>query len=76
MILVTGGTGLVGSHLLYELTKTNKKIRAIHRSSSNLNKVKKTLLKNLSNKPLFNSNLYIENYEKALQDIYKKHFKK
>ena len=40
MILITGGTGLVGSHLLYELTKTNKKIRAIHRSSSNLNKVK------------------------------------
>ena len=37
-----------------------------------LNKIKKKLHKNLSIKPLFNSNLYIKNYEKALQDIYKK----
>lgn len=41
MILVTGGTGLVGSHLLYALLKENKKIRAIHRSGSNLQAVKK-----------------------------------
>ncbi|WFO15394.1 SDR family oxidoreductase [Cellulophaga baltica 4] len=41
MILVTGGTGLVGSHLLFELTKTNASIRAIHREGSDLKQVKK-----------------------------------
>ncbi len=41
MILVTGGTGLVGSHLLYFLLKGNKQVRAIHRKSSNLQAVKK-----------------------------------
>lgn len=41
MILVTGGTGLVGSHLLYFLLKKNEKVRAIHRKNSDLNSVKK-----------------------------------
>tara|TARA_R110000851_G_scaffold61343_5_gene141224 strand:+ start:8156 stop:9244 length:1089 start_codon:yes stop_codon:yes gene_type:complete len=41
MILVTGGTGLVGSHLLYFLLKENKQVRAIHRKSSDLQTVKK-----------------------------------
>lgn len=40
MILVTGGTGLVGSHLLYFLLKENKTVRAIHRKSSDLASVK------------------------------------
>ncbi len=40
MILVTGGTGLVGSHLLYELTKTEKKVRAIYRSEKKIDLVK------------------------------------
>lgn len=40
MILVTGGTGLVGSHLLYELTKKEKPIRAIYRTESSRDKVK------------------------------------
>ena len=40
MILVTGGTGLVGSHLLYFLLKDNQTVRAIHRKSSNLAAVK------------------------------------
>jgi len=41
MILVTGGTGLVGSHLLVELVKSGDKVRAIHRKDSNLQAVKK-----------------------------------
>ncbi|RMA66347.1 NAD-dependent epimerase/dehydratase family protein [Ulvibacter antarcticus] len=40
MILVTGGTGLVGSHLLYSLLKNNETVRAIHRKSSDLEAVK------------------------------------
>jgi dihydroflavonol-4-reductase len=36
MVLVTGGTGLVGSHLLYFLATSGEKIRAIFRESSNL----------------------------------------
>lgn len=41
MILVTGGTGLVGSHLLYKLLKTSNKIRAIYRREHKLALVKK-----------------------------------
>jgi nucleoside-diphosphate-sugar epimerase len=41
MILVTGGTGLVGSHLLYHLVQNEEKVRAIHRKTSDLNEVKK-----------------------------------
>lgn len=41
MILVTGGTGLVGSHLLYQLCLENNSVKAIHRNNSNLEAVKK-----------------------------------
>lgn len=41
MILVTGGTGLVGSHLLYQLINNGEKVRAIHRRTSDLDEVKK-----------------------------------
>lgn len=40
MILVTGGTGLVGSHLLYHLTQKNESIRAVYRSEESLQKVR------------------------------------
>lgn len=40
MILVTGGTGLVGSHLLYQLAIQGENIVAIHRKSSDLSAVK------------------------------------
>ena len=35
MILLTGGTGLVGSHVLYELTARGEKVRATRRENSN-----------------------------------------
>lgn len=41
MILVTGGTGLVGAHLLYFLTQENDAITAIYRTESKLETVKK-----------------------------------
>lgn len=41
MILVTGGTGLVGAHLLYHLVKNDEKIRAIYRSEEKIKAVKK-----------------------------------
>lgn len=41
MILLTGGTGLVGSHLLYELTASGKKVRALRRKESNFDMLEK-----------------------------------
>lgn len=41
MILVTGGTGLVGSHLLYKLTSNNESVRGIYRRAHKLEAVKK-----------------------------------
>jgi nucleoside-diphosphate-sugar epimerase len=41
MILVTGGTGLVGSHLLYHLAQKNDSILAIYRTEEKLQHVKK-----------------------------------
>lgn len=41
MILVTGGTGLVGSHLLAFLVKSDSKIRAIYRSQHKIESVRK-----------------------------------
>jgi dihydroflavonol-4-reductase len=40
MILVTGGTGLIGSHLLFELTKSQQRIRALYRTKKTIEKVK------------------------------------
>ena len=40
MILITGATGLVGSHLVFELAKNGEKVRALFRSESKLDRVK------------------------------------
>ena len=40
LILVTGGTGLLGAHLLFDLCKEHKRVRAIKRNASSLNTVK------------------------------------
>lgn len=41
MVLVTGGTGLIGAHLLLDLIKKGNTVRAIHRENSNLQQVEK-----------------------------------
>ncbi|WP_299132333.1 SDR family oxidoreductase [uncultured Tenacibaculum sp.] len=41
MILVTGGTGLVGSHLLYHLTLKNDTVLAIYRTEERIKNVEK-----------------------------------
>ena len=40
MILVTGGTGLVGAHLLLELAGNAQKVRALYRTEKSLNKAR------------------------------------
>jgi nucleoside-diphosphate-sugar epimerase len=40
MILVTGGTGLVGAHLLYKLVSNNESVRAIYRTQRKLEHTK------------------------------------
>ncbi|MTE26309.1 NAD-dependent epimerase/dehydratase family protein [Winogradskyella ouciana] len=40
MILVTGGTGLVGSHLLFKLVSSGESVRAIYRREKTLKRVK------------------------------------
>lgn len=42
MIFVTGGTGLVGSHLLLALLERGEKVRALKRQTSNVGQVLKT----------------------------------
>ncbi len=41
MILVSGGTGMVGAHLLYKLLSNGEKVRAIKRSTSSLATIEK-----------------------------------
>jgi len=57
MILVTGGSGLVGSHLLYELTSSGFKVKALKRSTSDLSNLKKTF------------KIYNSNYKELLNKI-------
>ena len=41
MIFVTGGTGMVGAHLLYDLVSRGKNVRALKRPGSSLQRVEK-----------------------------------
>ena len=41
MILVTGATGLLGSHLLIQLLRENEEVKAMYRSEKQIEKVKK-----------------------------------
>ena len=68
MILVTGGTGLVGTHLLYDLCKSGKKVRVITRSNSNTANVKKVFSYYTTNADELLQN--IEWVEADLLDVY------
>jgi len=77
MILVTGGTGLVGTHLIYELLIRGEKVRAIRRESSKIEKLEKIisyyhknpqdLLKNLE--WVYGDILDIYSLEEAMEDV-------
>ena len=75
MILVTGGTGLVGSHLLYHLVLENDRIRATHMRSSDLNAVKNVFsFYSTESEALFNKIRWVEadlNDIPALEQAYK-----
>lgn len=61
MIFVTGGTGLLGAHLLFKLTKRGQKVRALKRSTSNLDQVLKTFSYYTKEpQPFFNSIEWVE----------------
>lgn len=57
MILVTGGTGLVGSHLLYKLVENGKKVKAIYRNKEKIKAVKRVF------------SYYSSNYEALFSEI-------
>ena len=68
MILVTGGTGLVGAHLLYHLLIENSSVKAIHRKKSDLDAVKNVFSYYSDNfEAIFNK---IEWVEADITDIY------
>jgi nucleoside-diphosphate-sugar epimerase len=41
MIFLTGGTGMLGSHLLFDLTKSGERVRALKRKNADLTTVRK-----------------------------------
>lgn len=57
MILITGSTGLVGSHLLLKLIQKGESVRALVRQSSDLLKIRKTFA------------LYCKNYDELFDKI-------
>ncbi|NAS31310.1 NAD-dependent epimerase/dehydratase family protein [Flavobacteriaceae bacterium R38] len=77
MILVTGGTGLIGSHLLYQLAVKKEKVRAIYRDHGKLETVQKIFSFYTDDyKTLFASVEWVKadlnnipSLEKAFQDI-------
>lgn len=60
MILVTGGTGLVGAHLLCHLAMQEKSLKAIRRTTSNLDVVKRVFSYYSSDDTLFDRVDWVE----------------
>lgn len=59
MILVTGATGLVGSHLLVKLLQENEAVKAIYRNKKSLDAVQKVFLYHDA-LPLFEKVIWVE----------------
>ncbi|MCE3279601.1 MAG: nucleoside-diphosphate sugar epimerase [Bacteroidetes bacterium] len=68
LILVTGGTGLVGSHLLYELCKAGENVRVLTRNTSNIQNIKKVFSYYTSDAESLLKN--IQWYDADLLDVY------
>ena len=66
MILVTGGTGLVGAHLLYHLIKNDENVRAIYRSEDKINNTKEVFSFYTDDKSLFSK---IEWFKADITDV-------
>ena len=73
-IIVTGGSGFLGSHLLYKLTDEGYKPIAIKRKNSNLNNVKKIFSQN-NQANLFHNINWVDGSLEDLSTI-EKNFKK
>ena len=73
IVLVTGGTGLVGSHLIFDLIKLGKNVRAIKRDNSNLDLIKSVFKDNhnLYQKIVWVTGDILDYYsiEEALKDV-------
>lgn len=76
MVLVTGGTGLVGAHLLLHLIENGENVRAIYRNAANIEKTK-NLFSLYKKTNLFDSIEWIQaditdipSLEKAYQEIH------
>lgn len=77
MILVTGGTGLLGSHLLYDLLQQHDAVKVLVRKSSNLNSIKETFSYYTENaETLFKKIIWVEgdildipSLEEAMTDV-------
>ncbi len=59
MILVTGGTGLVGAHLLLHLIENGEKVRAIYREEKGIQKTK-SLFQHYNKSALFDAIEWVE----------------
>lgn len=75
MILVTGGTGLVGAHLLIHLLEKGEKVKALYRNSENIAKTK-SLFSVYKKEALYESINWVQgdildipSLENAFQDI-------
>ncbi|MBL4655708.1 MAG: NAD-dependent epimerase/dehydratase family protein [Bacteroidia bacterium] len=71
MIFVTGGTGLLGAHLLYYLSRAGYKILALKRKSSNIVELERTfdLLVNIHSENGIPTNQLLKNIEWIDGDI-------
>jgi len=81
MILVTGGTGMLGAYLLLQLTQTNEKVRAIKRKTSSTQLIEKIFSYYLADAPTYLKKIQwvevdllqeidLDNYLQDIDEIY------